>query len=167
MNQLSNPFLIFTDDLTNPMKGIVSYSCGIKEFEYFNVRSSEDRSFAFDISEKDYILFRELFILSIENRRFDLEIENGIKIIGCFIKSIRDYNYSLFSEITIFYNLIDYAGESTFSREIVPIFNGCQVICNYDPEERILEEIIEELDIWLTSPEKYFDMKIKGLIKYV
>jgi hypothetical protein len=136
--------------------------------------------FIFNIHESEESLFRELFDqlsnqlfgTSAREYKFDIQITDGY-LKGCFVKSIDWYsNNKKWYRITINYDC--YKKRSTeyekvidpciLTNTFVPLHSTAKI---FDYDEYILNEIMKELDLWLTNFEEYYDRKQKGLIKYL
>jgi hypothetical protein len=145
---LSGKGTIIEDDICNPR---------FSKFEYNGLCAFYKGEISFHFSEVYRDLFTHLWNISVRSLKFDVEIKNYI-FEGCFIKEVigscriviqyasfkikEDYQISMGSFISLH-------GESSIA------------------EDFMYNEIMKELDIWLTEPYKYLELKEKGLIKYV
>ena len=112
------------------------------------------------ISRKDHGTFQMLFDLSKESKKFDCVLPDSCQLHGCFVSCLEHPTDSRRScSVNICFDFAKIPDKYKITPVKVKSFDSS--------EDSIIEKILEELDIWLTDPFKYSEMKDKGLIKYV
>jgi hypothetical protein len=146
--------------------GEVWYKGKITKIEIWNLLDQGDTAFFRVKDPESQLLFNGIYYdLTVPTRRpfegFDLETTDS-SFKRCTISVIRrlaNYDHveirSLKQETSevIFGSFL-----SVYSRDVEPIL---------DLEAIELQEIQRELDLWLSSPEEFFERKLRGLVRYL